>query len=40
MTIDIIQILCQMLARADLDCVLNATGTLGTIVCRFRALSL
>ena len=40
MTIDIIQALCQMLTHADLDCVLNATGTLGTIVCRFRTLNL
>ncbi|CAF1204358.1 unnamed protein product [Rotaria sordida] len=29
--VDIIQILCQMLTHSDSDCVLNATGTLGTI---------
>ncbi|CAF3077821.1 unnamed protein product [Rotaria sp. Silwood2] len=30
-TVDIIYILCQMLTHSDSDCVLNATGTLGTI---------
>ncbi|CAF4743241.1 unnamed protein product [Rotaria socialis] len=30
-TVDILQLLFQMLTHADPDCVLNATGTLGTI---------
>jgi hypothetical protein len=34
--IDIIRIFCQLLTHPDADCVLNATGTLGTIVCRFQ----
>lgn len=39
-SIDIVQILCQLLTHADSDCVLNATGTLGTIVCRFQTVNL
>ncbi len=35
-TIDIIGIFGQLLIHPDADCVLNATGTLGTIVCRFQ----
>ncbi|CAF3561895.1 unnamed protein product [Rotaria sp. Silwood1] len=31
-TVDIVQILCQMLTHPDSDCILNATGTLGTIL--------
>lgn len=39
-TVDIINLLCQMLTHSDPDCVLNASGTLGTIVCRFLTLNL
>ncbi len=39
-TVDIIGRLCQLLTHTDFDCVLNATGTLGTIVCRFLTLNL
>ena len=35
-TIDVIQILCYLLKHSDTECVLNAAGTLGTIVCRSR----
>ena len=35
---DIIKILGHLLTHADADCILNATGTLGTIVCRFEIL--
>jgi hypothetical protein len=38
-TVDIVKILCQLLTHSDPDCVLNATGTLGTIVCRFHTLN-
>ena len=37
--VDIIQTLSQLLVHTDADCVLNATGTLGTIVCRFEKSS-
>jgi len=33
-TVDIIRTLCHLLTHADSECVLNAAGTLGTIVCR------
>jgi hypothetical protein len=39
-TVDIIRTLCQLLTHSDADCVLNAAGTLGTIVCRFHTLNL
>jgi hypothetical protein len=39
-TVDIVRILCQLLTHDDADCVLNAAGTLGTIVCRFQTLNL
>ena len=39
-TVDIINIFGQLLTHADGDCVLNATGTLGTIVCRFATVIL
>jgi hypothetical protein len=39
-TVDIIRILCQLLTHSDSDCVLNAAGTLGTIVCRFNTVNL
>lgn len=35
-TVDIVRILCHLLTHADSECVLNAAGTLGTIVCRFH----
>lgn len=38
-TVDIIKIFSQLLTHADGDCVLNSTGTLGTIVCRFSTLN-
>lgn len=38
--VDIVQIFGQMLTHKDGDCVLNATGTLGTIVCRFATVNL
>ncbi len=38
-TIDIIRIFGQLLTHLDDDCVLNATGTLGTIVCMFQILN-
>jgi hypothetical protein len=39
-TVDVIRILCHLLTHADSECVLNAAGTLGTIVCRFLTLNL
>jgi hypothetical protein len=39
-TIDIIKIFCQLLTHSDADCALNATGTLGTIVCRSQTPNL
>ena len=33
-SVDIVRILCQLLTHSDSECVLNAAGTLGTIVCR------
>ncbi len=38
-TIDIIRIFGQLLTHSDSDCVLNAAGTLGTIVCRLKILN-
>ncbi len=38
-TVDIIRIFGQLLTHTDEDCVLNATGTLGTIVCRLQTLN-
>ena len=39
-TVDIIRVLCHLLTHTDSECVLNAAGTLGTIVCRFHTLYL
>jgi hypothetical protein len=39
-TVDIIRIFCHLLTHSDSECVLNAAGTLGTIVCRFHTLNL
>jgi len=39
-TIDIIRVLCHLLTHSDPECVLNAAGTLGTIVCRLNTLNL
>jgi hypothetical protein len=39
-TVDIIRVLCHLLTHSDSECVLNAAGTLGTIVCRFHTLNL
>jgi len=36
-TIDIIDVLCHLLTHSDSECILNAAGTLGTIVCRFHS---
>ena len=32
--VNIVEILCYLLMHPDSECVLNAAGTLGTIVCR------
>lgn len=34
-SIDMVKTLSQLLVHTDTDCVLNATGTLGTLVRRF-----
>lgn len=39
-TVDVIRILCHLLTHNDSECVLNAAGTLGTIVCRLYCLNL
>jgi hypothetical protein len=39
-TVDVIRVLCHLLTHSDSECILNAAGTLGTIVCRFRTLNL
>lgn len=39
-TVDVIRVLCHLLTHTDSECVLNAAGTLGTIVCRSCCLNL